>query len=368
MRPPTNSQVNNYLRPLARVFYAQQLTLKVQAPDAGTIIASVIQPAHYDPDIGIVYKTGSKGGSVTLNFHKLVPPSDTALSRRLTKLAKKNSFRAALESLRAWRSALKVEKPVGTVIMLPGFGLEKDSLFPWALFFADRGWRAILVDLRGQGRSQSPYLTWGIRDRNDLHRLVRVLERRHILVKPWLYFGVSYGAGVALMASVGSPEPDGVIAVAPWADADQIIARAGHRWGGWIAPGVNSPEWAKAEKIAGQLAGISLADAMPIRSVASIHTPVLYLGGQADHIAPPSELRALTRKTPYATLVLLPGLPHMVVATDVPAFCPAITDWLARDLHQIHQKPCLIRRRIGKHKEIHETYLGTSLGKRPSGL
>lgn len=356
MRPPTNNL--NHLRTYARVFYAQQVILKVPAPDAGTIVASVIQPAHYDPDIGIVYKTGGKAESIALNLPKSVPPPDTALSKRLAELAKKDSSKTVPEILRVWLSTLKIEKPVGTVIMLPGFGLGKDSLFPWALFFADRGWRAVLVDLRGQGRSQSPYLTWGIRDRNDLHRLVRVLERRRILVKPWLYFGVSYGAGVALMAAAATPEPDGVIAVAPWADADQAIARAGHRWGGWIAPGVKSPEWAKAEKIAGRLAGINLADALPIRSVASIRAPVLYLGGQADHIAPPPELRDLARRTPHATLVLLPGLFHIVVSADVPAFCPAITGWLAQALHQIHQKPCIIHRRIGKNKDIHEAYLG----------
>ena len=358
VRPSTNSRASDSFRTFAHSFFSQRVILKVRPPDAGTIVASVMQPAPYDPDIGIVYKPGGKTESIELNFPRSVPPPRSALSRRLAELAKKDSFKAALESWRVWLSTLKAEKPVGTVIMLPGFGLDKDSLLPWALFFADRGWRVVLVDLRGQGRSQAPYLTWGIRDRNDLHRLVRALERRHILVKPWLYFGVSYGAGVALMAAAGAPGPDGVIAVAPWADADRVIARAGHRWGGWIAPGVDSPEWAKAEEIAGRLAGINLADAQPRRSVALIHTPVLYLGGQADRVAPPSELRALARRTPRATLVLRPGLPHAVVATDVPAFCPAITRWLAQALHQIHQRPCIVHRRRGKTKDIHETYLG----------
>ncbi len=232
VRPSTNSRASDSFRTFAHSFFSQRVILKVRPPDAGTIVASVMQPAPYDPDIGIVYKPGGKTESIELNFPRSVPPPRSALSRGLAELAKKDSFKAALESWRVWLSTLKAEKPVGTVIMLPGFGLDKDSLLPWALFFADRGWRVVLVDLRGQGRSQAPYLTWGIRDRNDLHRLVRALERRHILVKPWLYFGVSYGAGVALMAAAGAPGPDGVIAVAPWADADRVIARAGHRWGG----------------------------------------------------------------------------------------------------------------------------------------
>ncbi len=370
--PPSHSY-KLFVQAFAEPFYTHRLILAVPAPDAGTIVASVMRPADYDPEISVKYRANAgtaRGDGMSLSFPHMPPPPGLPSFKRLYQ---RHRLAAVGELFRRWIPTLKHRAPIGTILMMPGFGLDKNSLLPWGLFFADRGWRVVLVDLRGQGASQSPYLTWGLRDREDLHRLVALLQRRHLLVAPWLYFGVSYGAGVALMAAPGLPRPDGVIAVAPWADAQKVIARGGHRMGGWVmggwlswlVPSVKSPEWGRAERTAGHLAGIHLRDAMPIRSVASIRAPVLYLGSRADRIAPPSELRALAGKTPQATLVLLPGLPHTIAVTDVPGFCPAITHWLTQALHQTPKKTCDVRRRVSRGKVV-ETYFGSAPKKRPA--
>ena len=315
VHPPVNAKADALMHRFAKPFYTQRIVLRVAAPDPGTIVASVIEPARYDFKITVNYRAAkTRGAELEWTLPRIsFVPRDTATLKPVAKR------RILWKALRDWLATLKPEAPVGTILMLPPFGFNKNSLLPWALFFADRGWRVVVVDLRGQGASRSRYLTWGLRDRHDLHRLIRVLKHRRLLAPPWLYFGISYGAGVALMAAAGPPWPAGVIAVSPWASAREVIALGGHRWGnrwvGWLAPGVHSPTWAKAEKIAGRLAGIDLARAMPIRSVPSIRAPVLYLGGLSDRVAPPAEMRALARNTPRATLVLLPGLTHTVSTT-----------------------------------------------------
>ncbi|EQD34180.1 alpha/beta hydrolase fold protein, partial [mine drainage metagenome] len=320
------------------------VTLPVGAPDAGNIDAAIIEPAHYNPAIGVLYKIGTRTVRFTLDFPELHPPPDTA-SFKFKHPAKHDHMKTYVDLLRRWLPTVRKEKPVGTILMLPGYGLGKSSLISWGLFFADRGWRVVLIDLRGQGASQSPYLTWGVKDKDDLHRLVELLQRRHILKTPWLYFGISYGGGVALMAASGAPRPDGVIVIAPWANARDVIPRFGRLAGGWMAPARDSPQWAEAEKEAGKLAGIHLSNAVPAQSVPLIQAPVLYLGGTADKIATPAEIESLAKATPNASVKLFPGLPHIVVSMDIPIACHTIISWLAAELHQSSQRPCIIHRK-----------------------
>ena len=338
VRPEAQHRVEKFERSLARPFYEQQVVLKVAAPDAGSINAAIIQPAYSDPEITVRYPLHGSSVFSELKFPELLPLSST--------------FVAYTHQLKRWLPSVKSMVPIGTLIMVPAYGFGKSSLLSWGLFFADRGWRVVMVDLRGQGTSTSPYLTWGMRDKHDLHRLVDLLKRRHLLVKPWFYFGVSYGAGVVLMAAAGPPTPDGVIAVAPWAKAENTIVRFGELVGGWMVPAARSPEWTKAEKVADRYAGIDLSRANPIQYVRQIHAPVLYLGGGSDPLATPAELRAMFRRTPHGTLRLDPGLSHVQVVADVPAFCPDIVRWLGQ-VQGHRQEACNVKTKT-IHKNVRE--------------
>ncbi len=338
VRPPRQAQSDRHFRTVANPLYSETIILPVPAPDAGTVIASVVEPADYAPEIGISYIKGQDHAGFSFDFPDL-PPSSS--SPELSRLEKEHPIDAWAVRVKTWVQSLKRRKPVGTVILLTGYGMDKDSLVSWAVFFADRGWRAIVVDLRGQGVSESRYLTWGIRDRGDLHRLIDLLKSRHLLVKPWIYFGVSYGAGVALMAAAGPPLPDGVIAVAPWSSVNGVVPRFAKIVGGWLAPGTSSWKWQAAEKEAGRLAGIDWSTSDPEKSVSLIASPVLYIGGMQDPIATPEVVKKLAKHTPRSTLALLPGLSHVSVAVDIPGLCATIVPWLdSKVLHGVQSRPC----------------------------
>src|SRR5450631_129493 len=61
-----------------------------------------------------------------------------------------------------WTSA-----PRGTVILLHGYGLAQFSMVPWALQLAEAGWRCVLVDLRGHGKSTGKQIFYGIKEAHD---------------------------------------------------------------------------------------------------------------------------------------------------------------------------------------------------------
>ncbi len=357
VRPVHQVRVDGSFKTVASPLYSETIILPVPAPDAGTLVASVVEPADYAPEIGISYIKGQDHASFSFDFPNM-PPSST--SPGFNRLEKEHPVEAWAVRIGAWVQSLKKRKPVGTVILLTGYGMDKDSLVPWAVFFADRGWRAIVVDLRGQGVSKSRYLTWGIRDRGDLHRLIDLLKSRHLLANPWIYFGVSYGAGVALMAAAAPPVPNGVIAVAPWSSVNGVVPRFAKIVGGWLAPGPSSPKWKVAEKQAGRLAGIDLLAADPEKSVSHIASPVLYIGGMQDPIATPETIKKLAKHTPRAKLALLPGLSHVSVAVDIPGLCLTIVHWLdSQVLHGVQSAACHVTS-TAKENKVEMKYHGGS--------
>ena len=341
---------------LAQPFYRTQLSLAVSAPDKGTINAAIIDPGAYDPEIGLRYKPYHSTAYYTLNFPLLPAPPDTP---EFNKRAKAHPAAVYAQRLDKWLANVKKQKPVGTIILLSGFDMNKASMLSWALFFADRGWRVVLVDLRGQGSSKSPYLTWGIRDRSDLSRLVKLLDMKGELVRPWVYFGVSYGAGVALMAANRHESPDGVIAIAPWDTAAGVIPRFGRSVGGWLVPSEKSNKWQLAEEQAGKLANINLADARPIDTIASIKSPILIIGGSSDQIAPASTLKNMATHSNNSTVVLEDGLGHIAIVADIPGLCSVITGWLNQYINGQNQDKlaCKVKKSV-INKSIQLIYTG----------
>ncbi len=355
-------------RVLARPFYARRITLAVPPPDGGTINAAVIDPAPYDPTISVGYRKNRPGGSFSIGFVHLLGQCKTRCSKH-----GRISWTKMAAMLRTRISRIAPTKPIGTIILLTGWGMGKATLLPWALYFASWGWRTVLVDLRGQGDARAPDLTWGLRDRHDLKRLIATLKHERLLASPWVYFGVSYGAGVALMASARKTEPDGVIAVSPWSSIAKVIVRFSHSsfvsdtvWNVFgLIPGPHSRVWPKALHHAGRLAGVNLAKARPAAWVGSIRAPVLYLGGAADRIAPPSSIQRLARNTPHAEVVIRPFLDHASLFADVPGFCRPIVRWLSRTVlkRPVHAV-CRITTQVRKNR-IHERWSRLAGKKKP---
>lgn len=88
--------------------------------------------------------------------------------------------------------------PHGTLFILHGYALNKVALAPWGFFLAEAGYRCVLVDLRGHGRSPSDRIYFGTREADDLRELLTELTRRGAVTGPVGVLGDSYGAVIAL--------------------------------------------------------------------------------------------------------------------------------------------------------------------------
>ncbi len=82
----------------------------------------------------------------------------------------------------------------GTIVFVPGWPLSSQTLEQQLLFFADHGYRAIGLDLRGFGKSDAPYGPYGYDVwAKDILKVLEALSLRHVTL-----VGHSMGAAVAL--------------------------------------------------------------------------------------------------------------------------------------------------------------------------
>jgi len=82
----------------------------------------------------------------------------------------------------------------GTIVFVPGWPLASGTFEQQLLFFADRGYRAIGLDLRGFGKSDAPYGPYNYNVwAEDILKVLQALSLRNVTL-----VGHSMGAAVAL--------------------------------------------------------------------------------------------------------------------------------------------------------------------------
>lgn len=122
------------------------------------------------------------------------------------------------------RQAPVARAPVGSALLLHGWGMDRSSLYPWALQLAESGYRVLLVDLRGHGESGDAAPGYGLAESADLVELIQALDAEAQLPGPLHLLGVSYGGATAAHLSARLPERiASVVLLEPFANAADAI-------------------------------------------------------------------------------------------------------------------------------------------------
>ena len=210
------------------------------------------------------------------------------------------------------------QRSVDSVLVLHGKADRKRSMVGLAHRFAKAGVRAILVDLRGHGRSTDTPLTYGVEERRDLSALLDHLEATEGIELGRLgVYGPSYGGAVALQLAGVEPRIDRVVAVA----AFQSFPAISHAL-------LQMPSFAIEGVIltAGFEAGFDPADASPVKHITATRADVLLLYSRDDDIVPFSHGEAIARACgERCRLVPMEGFDHLGALSN---------PILRRELHQ----------------------------------
>jgi pimeloyl-ACP methyl ester carboxylesterase len=145
----------------------------------------------------------------TPNADRTFDGRDDASASELAALGVSRQLRVAVgppaASLSVWIVEPSAGAPRATVLVCHGLHDQKRSLLPVARQLAGDGYRAVLVDLRGHGRSSGRWLTYGVVEAADLGQVLDALERDNLLAGPVGVYGTSYGAACAVMLAGRDP-------------------------------------------------------------------------------------------------------------------------------------------------------------------
>lgn len=221
----------------------------------------------------------------------------------------------------AWTTA-----PRGTVFLLHGYGLAQFSMAPWALRLAEAGWRCVLVDLRGHGKSGGRQIYFGLRETNDLSQLLDELDGEAPRTGPVAVVGESYGAALALRWKTVEPRVQSVVAIAPYGSLSNAVLNIARDYADWVPKGLIR---SGMRKLPGCL-GVAPDELNTTTVLARKPVTALFIAGARDTVAPPDEVAALERlAAPGSRLIVVPQATHEALTYYFDDLTDPILQWLA---------------------------------------
>jgi pimeloyl-ACP methyl ester carboxylesterase len=260
-------------------------------------------------------------------FYRVVEPADYRLKITSTnwladgKRQYKFSFKASVPA----QSNIWTSSPRGTVMLLHGYGLAQFSMLPWALRLSQDGWRSVLVDLRGHGKSTGRQIYFGTKETGDLSKLLDALARDKKLAEPVVVVAESYGASLALRWKTVEPRVQSVVAIAPYASFSNAVLNISHEYAGWIPKAFIESGIEKLPSVL-QIPASELDTTTVLR-----REPVtaLFVAGGGDKIMPVKDVEQLfSLASPESRIIIVPDATHEALTYYFSELLPPVLEWL----------------------------------------
>lgn len=281
--------------------YSQTFRISV-GPPVAELAAAVLEPADYSLRYGMTIETSPEG-------------------RRRPRYSAD------------WDPQPRKEQAVhrkGTIVLLHGFLMGKESMMHWAVFFAQQGYRTVLVDLRGHGESSGSWITFGATEAGDLVKVMDEIERRGLAPEGVGVMGSSYGAVMALHWAARDPRVKTVVAMHPFSDPEKAVVEfaRGFPEAKKLVGGLSDATFAAAIKRAAPLAGFTWANASVTESIKRLRVPVLFYHGARDTWILPANSERLVSAAPFGSrLVRLPEDDHASLGVRLDPIALDVADW-----------------------------------------
>jgi len=166
-----------------------------------------------------------------------------------------------------------------TLIVLHTLGRTRQEMLEFSLPFRKRGFSLAMIDMRGHGESDGEFFTYGFHEWRDVVGLIDWLERRGDGSADRLaLLGASAGGGVAISAAARDRRVKALVAIATFADLDEMIVRRSP----WLPSFWRKRGMARAER----MASFRIAEVSPERTIREVKCPVFLAHGDADAKVP----------------------------------------------------------------------------------
>ena len=228
----------------------------------------------------------------------MLHPFKRPMTRATPANFEERTFEGEGVKLKGWFAAA-IGHRRGTLIYLHGIADNRASGVGVLERFQKRGFDVIAYDSRAHGQSGGDACSYGVFEKQDLHRVLDTAAPGHIVL-----LGGSLGAAIALQEAAGDSRVSTVIAADCFSDLRTV---ATERAPSFFTSGAIE----KAFSIAQQKGHFQIDAASPLEAARSIKIPVLLIHGEADHDTPPDHSRRLfAALSGPKRLILVPGAAH----------------------------------------------------------
>lgn len=221
--------------------------------------------------------------------------------------------------------------PKGTVLVLHGYRDAKENMLHWAIVLAEFGYRAVLVDLRGHGRSTGDSIAYGAFEAKDLGQVVDDLDRRGLLTGKLGVIGVSYGASTGLLLASRDSRVAAVVALEPFSNAREAVVEFAHGVAPSQAAKISASTFAAAVERAEQQGNFSWADGDVLAAMPRVKAPVLFYHGAKDRwLSPDNSRRLVAKAPPGSNLGILENDDHLLLSMRLAPIAHDVRKWFDR--------------------------------------
>ena len=215
------------------------------------------------------------------------------------------------QKLSAWAFLPAPEHDSGkAILLLHGAGDTRRGMLGFARFFARRGFATLVPDSRGHGVSQGPQVTYGLLEKQDVHRWADYL----LGLKPGAKLfgmGMSMGAAILIQSLEIEDRFRSIVAECSYSTFRDAASERIPRLTG-LPAWFSAPVVGSAFLYARLRYGLDLDAVSPLEAIKRTRTPVLLIHGLADGRTDPAQSRALHAANPsYTELWEVPGAKHV---------------------------------------------------------
>ena len=242
---------------------------------------------------------------------------------------------AQLNVLPQTQPSLQTEQPPkGTIFLLHGLDDSKEDV-PYEFYsfgLACEGYRVVLVDLRGHGRSTGDHIGYGGYEGHDLSQVLDLLESRGLISGKVGVLGISYGASVGICWAAIDPRVKVVVALEPFSSLRFASQDAGatmllaFRWL------FSRNDLQDITNRVGRIDGFDPDRASPLYAISHMRTPVLLIHGKLDDFLYPEHSIRLHEAAPdHSQLILVDDADHFDLWNKaLPMIMKESNEWFER--------------------------------------
>jgi pimeloyl-ACP methyl ester carboxylesterase len=212
-----------------------------------------------------------------------------------------------------------------------GHGLfrSRREVLDRAAFFRQLGYDTLVFDFRRHGKSAGERVTLGYQERRDFEGAIEFLERQRPQA-PVVVYGVSMGAGAALLAARETKEVAGVVADSPFLNIEHtVVHHVKLLFGLPRFPFASALLWFLEARGGFDRRSFDLEAAAAELG----DRPLLVIAGGADERMPAALQKRVAEasKSPLSRFVLVEGAGHgAAYRIATPAYQAAVTEFLER--------------------------------------